>query len=251
VYFDGELSELQKEKILKFIKTDKSELMINFNTNSFTRHIIKILNPRLKKTTLNGDIDKSIEGFIFEFSNNDKVYTAKTIDPIFHQLSLHKKTNKSSSDEIGLLIYRFIEWLNETDSMTKTNAIGSSVDERYIDLLSTLISMFIDDNSIFIEDLDLKKPTFALMPEFKLNTSFIKNKKIQDIINNNPNIADIYKILFSSFRKERKKITPIIDINMKKYINNYVRLIHSKIAKETINENYYSFSDWRKFKNKK
>ena len=248
VYFEGILSDEQKECILDFVKTDRSELMIKFNTDSFAKYIIKILNPRLRKTTLNSDIEKSIEGFIFEFDDNETVHTAKTIDPIFRQLSIHKEVNKSSNDEIGLLMYKFIEWLNETSAISSITPSGDSPDEKYIDLMSVLISKFISDNSVFIKDLDLKKPTFALLPEFKLNPKFIKNEKIQKFIKDNPNLGDIYKILISSFRKERKKTTSIIDENMKRYINNYVRLINAKTKQAITNESYYSFSDWKKFK---
>ena len=113
--------------------------------------------------------------------------------------------------------------------------------------MSKLVSMFIEDNSVFIKDIDIKKPTFAILPEFRLNPKFIKNQKIQEFIANNPEFSDIYKILISSFRRERKKTTQIIDETLKKYINNYVRLIKLK-TNEAVTESYMTFSEWKKFK---
>jgi hypothetical protein len=247
VYFNGLLSEEQKEMISDFVKTDSSDLLIKFDTKSFSKHIIKILNPRLRKTTLNKDIEKSIEGFIFQFTGDEKTYTAKTIDPIFTQMQLQNRREKISNDEIGLLLYRFIEWLNESNKLNTITTSGDNSDEKYLDIMSKLVSMFIEDNNTFIKDIDIKKPTFAILPEFRLNPKFIKNKKIQEFITNNSEYSDIYKILISSFRKERKKTTQIIDETLKKYINNYVRLIKLK-TNETITESYMTFSEWKKFK---
>lgn len=247
VYFEGNLSEDQRDKIIDFIKTDRAELMIKFDTDSFTKYIVKILNPRLRKTTLNSNLEDQIEGFIFQFKDEEKTYNAKTIDPIFRQIQLQRTGDKISNDEIGLLLYKFIEWLGESNKLNDITIEGKSSDERYLDIMSKLVSMFIENNPIFLKDLDIKKPVFALLPEFRLNPSFIKNPKIQEFINSNPDIADIYKIFISSFRKERKKCTAIIDENLKKYINNYVRLIKLK-TNITTNESYCTYTEWKKFK---
>ena len=247
IYFDGALTDDQKEKIAEFVKTDASDLLVKFDTKSFSKHVIKILNPRLRKTTLNKDLEKSIEGFIFQFTGDEKTYTAKSIDPIFTQMQLQNKGEKISNDEIGLLLYRFIEWLNESDKLNSVTSNSASSEEKYLDIMSKLVSMFIEDNSVFIKDIDIKKPTFAILPEFRLNPKFIKNQKIQEFIANNPEFSDIYKILISSFRRERKKTTQIIDETLKKYINNYVRLIKLK-TNEAVTESYMTFSEWKKFK---
>jgi len=250
IIFDGKLSQLQKEQLEEFLNTPFEDLVAKFKTSSFTKYIVSILNPKLKKTALNNTLDKPIEGLVFKF--NDGEYLAKVVDPMFTQMArdkanarhAEKKNNKQSSDEFGLVLYTFINWIEENQIFKDFIADGDNEDEKYVDLMTRIAKRFIDENAIFLKGLNIKKPDFAKAPEFALNTKMIKNKEVVDFINKNRNQEEIFKILLSGFRKLRKRKTNMIDENLMKQINSVVNQIRTITKK--VNEEFLSFSDWKK-----
>lgn len=246
IIFDGALSKLQKEQLEDFLKTPFEDLVKEFNTSSFTKFIVSILDPKLKKTALNNTLDKPIEGLVFKF--NDGEYLAKVVDPMFTQMArdkAHARVNQQdTNDEFGLVLYSFIGWVEENDVFKDFIADGPNEDEKYLDLMTRVIKRFIDENSTFLKGLNIKKPDFAKAPEFALNTKMIKSKDVVDFVKKNKDSEEIFKILLSSFRKLKKRKTKRIDDNLKNQIN----LVVSKIKDITskINESFLSFNDWKK-----
>ena len=246
IIFEGKLSVFQKEQLEDFLKTPFNDLVEKFKTSSFTKFIISILNPNLKKTALNNTIDKPIEGLVFKF--NDGEYLAKVVDPMFTQMSRDKALDrakpKETNDEFGLVLYTFINWVEEFDVYTDFIADGVDEDDKYLDLMTRVVKRFIDENKIFLKGLDIKKPDFAKAPEFALNTKMIRSKEVVDFIRTHKEFEEIFKILLSSFRKEKKRKTTRIDDNLKNQINLVVQQI-KKVTTKT-NESFLSFSDWKK-----
>ena len=97
IIFDGTLSKLQKEQLEDFLKTPFEDLVKEFRTSSFTKYIVSILDPKLKKTALNNTLDKPIEGLVFKF--NDGEYLAKVVDPMFTQMARDKAFNRANQKE--------------------------------------------------------------------------------------------------------------------------------------------------------
>jgi len=246
IIFDGKLSELQKQQLEEFLNTPFEDLVSQFQTSSFTKYIISILNPKLKKTALNNTLDKPIEGLVFKF--NDGEYLAKLVDPLFTQMARNKaqerQDKKGSSDEFGLVLYTFISWIEEYNVLKDFIADGSNEDERYVDLMTRISKRFIDENKIFLKGLNIKKPDFAKAPEFALNTNMIRNTEVSDFIKKNKEYEEIFKILLSGFRKVRKKQTNMINDNLKNQINSLVNKIKTITSKA--NESFLSFSEWKK-----
>jgi len=246
IIFDGKLSELQKQQLEEFLKTPFEELVSKFQTSSFTKYIISILNPKLKKTALNNTIDKPIEGLVFKF--NDGEYLAKVVDPLFTQMSrtkaMERKENNSSSDEFALVLYTFINWVEEHDIFKNMIADGKNEDEKYVDLMTRTSKKFIDENKIFLKGLNIKKPDFAKAPEFALNTKLIRSRDVIDFIKKNKEYEEVFKILLSGFKKTRKRKTNMIDDNLKNQINGVVNQIKNITLKT--NETFLSFKDWKK-----
>ena len=89
IIYNGPLNQLQKDKILEYLGTPEKDLMSMFNSQSFTRYIISVLNPNLRTSALMNDIDKPVEGIVFKFitPGESEAYSARLIDPIFKQHS--------------------------------------------------------------------------------------------------------------------------------------------------------------------
>ena len=72
IIFQGYLTDEQKGKINEFLRTPFDQLVERFKTQSFVRFIIGTLNPDLKKTALNEDLDKDVEGIVFRFGDPNR-----------------------------------------------------------------------------------------------------------------------------------------------------------------------------------
>lgn len=245
IIFEGKLDQMQKEQLEEFLKTPFEDLVSKFKTSSFTKFIVSILNPKLKNTALNNTIDKPIEGLVFKF--NDGEYLAKVVDPMFTQMArekaLARADQKETNDEFGLVLYTFINWFQENDVLKDFIANGKSEDEKYLDLMTRIAKKFIDENKIFLKGVNIKKPEYAKAPEFAMNTKFVRSKEVVDFIKKNKDSEEIFKILLSSFRKEKKRKTARIDDNLKNQINSVVKAIKNVTTKA--NE---AFLTWEEFK---
>jgi hypothetical protein len=115
VIFNGYLTGLQKEKILEYLSTPEKDLDNIFNSQSFTRYIISILNPDLRTSALMNDIDKPIEGIVFKFitPGENEVYSARLIDPIFqaHASSVQQPIQRRSNDIYQIAMLDIIEYV--------------------------------------------------------------------------------------------------------------------------------------------
>ena len=246
IIFDGKLSDEQKQYLEDFLKTPFENLVEKFKTTSFTKFIVSILNPKLRKTALNNTLDKPIEGLVFKF--NDGEFLAKVVDPLFTQMArekaLERADQKETNDEFGLVLYSFISWLEEHSILNDFIADGTDEDTKYLDLITRVAKRFIDENKVFLKGLNIKKPEFAKAPEFALNTKMIKNSDVVEFISKHKEYEEIFKIILSSFRKIKKRKTARIDDNLKNQINLTVKKI--KEVTTSSNESFLSFKDWKK-----
>lgn len=249
VIFEGKLDNKQKEQLVEFLETPFDDLVKRFETSSFTKYIVGILNPDLKKTALNNTTDAPIEGLMFKF--NDGEFLAKVVDPVFTQAAKDKAKDriegKQSSDEFALILNSFISWLNDTNYIEKVTIDGKDEDEKYIDLMVQLTKKFIEDNKTFLKGVEIDKPDFAKEPEFRLNIKMLRNRDVVDFIKKNNDYEDLFKIILSGFRKPRIKKTNLIDDNLKNQINRIVNNIKIKIS--VIGESFLSFREWKTRKN--
>jgi hypothetical protein len=245
IIFNGKLSEKQKLQLIDFLNTPFGDLVDKFKTMSFTRFIISILNPKLNKTALNDTLDKPIEGLVFKF--NDGEFLGKVVDPLFTQMAKDKAKqrieNTDGAEEFSAVLYTFITWIEEKNKLKNIKISGSSEEERYIDLISELVTSFIADNKVFLKSLNIKKQDYAKAPEFDLNTKFLKNPDIVQFIKNNKDSEDIYRIILTSFRKVRKRTTNKIDENLIKQMNLVIRKIQEITS--PVNESFLTFKEWK------
>ena len=171
IIFQGLLNQDQKISIMNFLDTPFDELVKKFKTNSFVKYVVTVLNPSLKKTALNYDLDHNMEGLVFRFGDDDgdEVILAKLIDPVFEiaqQGKQHDK-NEEAPNEIYQLtvidIANFIESLN----FNKFKPKGRTVEDRYINFMCAVFNAFIEDYGEKYEDLNFNEPSYLIRPQFR------------------------------------------------------------------------------------
>jgi hypothetical protein len=231
VIFNGYLTGLQKEKILEYLSTPEKDLDNIFNSQSFTRYIISILNPDLRTSALMNDIDKPIEGIVFKFitPGENEVYSARLIDPIFqaHASSVQQPIQRRSNDIYQIAMLDIIEYV-EMLKLDDISLQAETPDERYIELICQIFNDYIKENGHKYIGVDFETPDFAKKPEFEINMSSIPNERTKEILRNQK-LNDLFKIMVSSFRKYRKNVTPILTQNIVDVLNKKISEIQKKI----------------------
>ena len=239
IIFKGFLNDSQKEKLNEYLKTPLDSLIQKYKTNSFVKFLISTLNPKLKSSTLNEDLDKPIEGVIFEFfTKNNEVYSAKIVDPIFSQMVREKEdTPRQSNDMYNLVLLDIIEFIRLNGSFNKYKLKEKEEDLRYIELISLAYNDFIKKNITKYLNIDLNSVEFSKMPEFNLNNKFVTNENTLSLLTKNSSNKEIFKIFLNSFRKKRKKgKNNIIDEYLLRELNSIVEKV-SKIITEIPEKN--------------
>ena len=231
VIFNGYLTGVQKEKILEYLSTPEKDLENIFNSQSFTRYIISILNPDLRTSALMNDIDKPIEGIVFKFitPGENEVYSARLIDPIFqaHASNVKQPIQRRSNDIYQIAMLDVIEYV-EMLKLSDISLQAETPDERYIELICQIFNDYIKENGHKYIGVDFETPDFAKKPEFEINMSSIPNERTKEILRNQK-LNDLFKIMVSSFRKYRKNVTPILTQNIVDVLNNKISEIQKKI----------------------
>lgn len=249
IIFQGKLDQLQREKIRDFLNTSQSDLERIFKTQSFTRYIISVLNPQLKKTALNNSLDKMVDSIVFKFINGKKVYNASIIDPMFdHILKQNPETTeRKPNDTYQIIMLDIIEFLStfDIDSITPE---GDSVDQRYINLVCEIFNKYVLANSYKYVGMDFQTPKFAKQDVFQLNMDFITNEKTKKILENEK-MHDLFKIMLSSFKKIRKSSTDLLSAESIKTINDIITKIENKTKAMPSENEVLDFHAFLKYNN--
>lgn len=254
IVFEGKLNDEQKEQILDFIYLPLEEAVDKYKVKSFTKHIINVLNPKMKATFLRESLDKDIEGLVFRFYNeneanpNKRVFLAKMVDPLFEQKMKEKasKRDRKADDYLWLIVIdlmNHIESYNPSDlSNFKFNKENPS--KRYIELVNHIFKGFIDANGKKYKGVDLNTPEFLQSQDFDVNYDLVGDESVIDIIKTDDNYKEIYRVLLNFFRKKRSRTTAkFFTPSLMKQLNNQVE----KIRRITYNESLYE-SEFPSFK---
>ncbi len=249
IIFQGKLNQEQRDKIKDFLKTPQADLENVFKTQSFTRYIISILNPNLKKTALNNSLDKTVKSIVFKFVNGKNIYNAEVIDPMFdHILKQNVETNvRKPNDTYQIIMLDIIEFLSMYD-IDSIKVEGETSDQRYINLISDIFNNYVTANSYKYIGMDFQTPKFAQQDVFKLNINFVTNDITKKILKNEK-MHDLFKIMLSSFKKIRKNPTELLSAESIKTINEIINKIENKTkAMPSENEvlDFHSFLKYNK-----
>ena len=254
IIFQGYLTDEQKGKITEFLRTPFDQLVERFKTQSFVRFIIGTLNPDLKKTALNEDLDKDVEGIVFRFGDPNKEsepVLAKMVDPVFTQMakdkSMKQKENKPS-DFLGLTLLDVMNFILEREIDT-FRVEGDSEDERYVSFMGDVFSRFLEEYSDKYKGADFEEPEYLKREEFRLNKDLIDDRRVLKYVNVDDSFESLFKLMLNSFRKIKSRAGGIITKGMMEQMNLLIRDIKDYIQKPRkgkLNEGFMSFMDFKK-----
>ena len=245
IIFDGMLSQLQKDRIIEILSISDNEFKNKFdynpNTDSklpFTQAMIKVFNESISSPTLNEDFEVEIDGLIVSFIGDKKIRSFKLED---FARDLNEK--KESSHMYQITIANLVEYMS-TYKLSDIQLNEESADWRYIELMSVIFNEYVKENATKFIGVNFESADFADLESFKLNTKYIKNETTLSNTTN-PILAELFKIMLGSFRKERTKESDIITKDMLNHVNSVISEINKKIFVENTDENsIYDYSNF-------
>jgi cytidyltransferase-like protein len=254
IIFQGYLTEDQKLQILDFLKTPFDQLVERFKTQSFVRFIIGTLNPDLKKSALNNDLDKDVEGIVFRFGDSVKdsePVLAKMVDPVFTQMAKDKSVNQKEnkpSDFLGITLLDVMNFILE-EGLDSFKVEGEDEDERYVSFMSDVFVKFLEENEDKYRGADFEEPDYLKREEFRLNKDLVDDRRVLKYVNEDDSFESLFKLMLNSFRKIKSRAGGIITKGMMEQMNLLIRDIKDYIEKPRkgkMNESFMSFLDFRK-----
>jgi cytidyltransferase-like protein len=256
IIFQGYLSAEQKQQIIDFLQTPFEDLLQEYKTRSFVAFIIGVLNPELKKTALNFNLEKPIEGIVFRFGdeNSEKEpILSKMVDPIFTEMAktkAKKRIDEKPSDFLGLTILDVMNFILE-NGVESFESNGKTEDERYISIMSDVFSKFLDEYAYKYKGADFEEPEYLKKEDFRLNKSLISDKRVIDYLNQDESFESLFKLILNSFRKIKKRAGGIITTGIIDQFNDVVKSIEKKVSvvqpqSEILESELPSFMDFKK-----
>jgi cytidyltransferase-like protein len=246
IVFDGYLSQLQKDELLDLLSMSDREFSDSFDylietkdKSSFTSKIFKLFNPSISSTSLNPDLESEIDGLIVNFIDGKFMNSFKLED--FNRTI--PAEDQSSSHMYQIAVTDVLEYLAQYN-LDDIKLEEESADYRYLETLSVIFNSYIDKNSSKYIGVNFESAEFSSAESFKLNTKYIKNEKTLKFVANDV-LAELFKMILSSFRKKRTKTTDLIDEDTMKRMNEIIDKISEKIFVEHTDEN--SIYDYQNF----
>jgi len=226
----GKLDDQQKEKLKDYLRTSEDSLKNKFKTDSFTKYIISILNPGMKKTALNNDVEKPIDSVVFKFigENGKETFYAKTVDPIIQQLSKTNEKEREPQDMYGIILSDVMEFM-KINGLRKYSIPSGDYEEKYLHLICKIFNDYIKKRGTKYEGVEIDKNSFRSIPQFDLNSGFIPDLQTRDLLFQSRINKNIFKIILSSFYRPKRKPTGFITQMMISDLSELVDKIKEKI----------------------
>jgi len=248
VIFDGYLSQQQRHDLMELLEMSDMEFSSSFDyltetddKTSFTSKIIKMFNNDMAKSTLNPDLTSEIDGLILNFIESKTAKSFKLED--FTRVKANELNSKASSHTYQIAVTDFLEYISQQD-LAEFNLEEDSANQRYLELMSILFNTYVDTNSSKYIGVDFESAEFSSAESFKLNLKYIKNEKTLKYISNDI-LAELFKIILSSFRKKRTKDSDIIDKDTMLRMNEMIEQINTAIFVENTDENtIYNYTNF-------
>jgi hypothetical protein len=206
----GKLDDVQKTRLMEYLRAQEDQLEKRFKTDSFTKYIISILNPEMKKTALNSDTDKPIDSIMFKFISDDgkEVIYAKAVDPIIQQLNRTNEEEREPQDMYGIILSDIVEFV-KLNGLKKYSLKETDPEKRYVELVCLIFNDYIKKYGYRYEGVELDPLSFTNIPEFSLNIGLIPDIKTRDSLNTTIN-KNIFKIMMTAFQKPKKKVSGML-----------------------------------------
>lgn len=240
VVFDGYLSQQQREELLDLLSMSDREFSDSFDylietedKTSFTSKIFKMFNPSAYSTALNSDLEHEIDGLVINFIEGKTMKSFKLED--FLRASTEKRDIRASSHTYQIAVTDFLEYVTQQD-LNDIKLDEENANNRYLEIMSVLFNGYVDKNSSKYIGVNFESAEFSEAQSFRLNTNYIKNEKTLKFVNNDI-LAELFKMILSSFRKKRIKESDLIDKDTMTRMNEIIDAINEKIFVENTDEN--------------
>lgn len=225
VIFEGQLSQNQKEDLVKMLELTDGEFSRKYEERSFTRDLFSIFNSNLRNSALQENLDSEIEGLVVSFVDGKKMTPFKIED--FRKVNESAEPRKSS-DIYQITIVDLIEYLSNYN-FKKHALIKEDKHRRFLELMSEVFNNYIKENAPKYIGVNFESADFAKKESFKLNTAFLENEETIRLTNN-PILAELFKITLSSFKTKRTKTTDILSEDMINQMNEIIESIDNHIS---------------------
>lgn len=232
IIFDGKLTDDAKDKIFQFLRMTKADAIKYFKTTSFTRFLISSLCPDQKKSVLNDDIDKPIDGIIFAFENESEKIFAKLVDPVFVEIISQNK-EKTQSNILPVIFGDMIEFM-ETNRHVWEKYKFEKIDfyDRYLEVMSKLFLLLFKSNTSKYKNVDLNTPRYMNKLGFDVNTDILENVDLIKLFEQHPKTKDLFKVFIALFRKKKKESGQFMSPISVKYQNQIVDDLTNAISSD-------------------
>jgi len=210
IIFQGKLSRDQKISIMDFLSTPLTDLKSRFETESFTKYLIKILNRNAECTTLGKDLQGEIDSLVFRFEDEDgkeETVLAKMVDPVFHEINRSRKVSQTSyfpSDVYSLCLIDVMNFILE-EGVENFVSNGGDPEERYISFVFDVFKKFIYEEGEKYVGADFQKPEYLKSGGFEINKDLIKDEEVLKQVEDDEVYIDILQMILNSFRKLKRK----------------------------------------------
>ena len=241
VVFEGVLRDDQKDAIINLLEMSNEAFAKKYSDRSFTRDLFNMFNSQLRRSALHESLDGEIDGLVISFidGKNMTPFKIESFDKVNEEVEERKP-----SDIYQITIIDIIENLIDYD-FSQHKLSEENKDHRYIELMSEVFNKYIKENASKYIGVDFNIAEFAKKDTFRLNKKFIKNQETLKYVDNNI-LAELFKIVLSSFRNERKKTTDILSEDMVNQMNEIVRSINSHIDGEVKEGDVLDFNSYLK-----
>ena len=229
VIFQGKLDSKQKEELTKFLLMSPELRAIKAKTNSFTRFIINLLNPKYDAILGNYEL----EGIVI--STTDGNYNSKIVDPLFTDRIMSKKEN----DQIKSAYFKLVSSLivdMDIDHIDDFEFSSDDPEDQYIEFMFYLIDVnlpYLMKRRDDFKEYDYGRPYVVTYTEFNYN---MFPPVISGMMKEHPWFRDFARLLFSNLTKEKKRATKNFSREDVQNINNKVRKIKSMIDIASLEE---------------
>lgn len=205
ILFEGKLDEVQKIRLLEFLRLDDKQLEVKLNGKSMSKYLFNIIDPKIKNSFLSNDIS-DIDAIIFKFkeASGNSIYT-KISDVDVQQ-------NRETKDLYELILINFIEFISKNTTSIKKNDSRS-----FIEGFCKIFNLYVDHLSSIGENLNLKQNPFAEDPAFSVNLNLLENEKTKEILRDE-SIECLFQYLLTNIYKPKKKFK-LLGENLKGQLN--------------------------------
>lgn len=232
--YSGKFNEKQLRALHYYLHTGPADLEFLYQEISFAKFFYNLLSPSTTNSYLRDDFNKNCEKIIVRFMKSNCELTLEILNPIYTRMA--SQTDSEYSNVYSVLLFNFLQWLL-TQNIEDMEAAGSSRDLLYINMMSVLFNSWLDKCNKGIQDFKFTVPNFFNSDKFKINQDLIHNKTTLDWINKNPKFEYCFKIILSSFQRERRKPIGIITDQVLPHLNSQIRKIGIRIE-EMLNWNH-------------